>query len=131
MRCPRQVSRVTDCCTGGEFLPAIGSARRGQLRQPSPPHAHRAQGTSMDIATGTGRLLSTAQLVDELRRGYPDAHITENVIRGVLRRNEIDPPGTLAGRYVWGAPEIAALVTALGLEGSDGQEWKEVAHGAR
>jgi hypothetical protein len=69
--------------------------------------------------------------VDELRRAHPDAHITENVIRGVLRRNEIDPPGTLAGRYVWRASEVSALVAALGLEGSDGLEGKGVFHGAR
>jgi len=58
---------------------------------------------------------STFEMLTYLKKSNPDKIVTENWIRGAIRRREIPLPAKLAGRFVWTAQEISRLVNCLGL----------------
>src|SRR5262245_12159119 len=60
-------------------------------------------------------MLSTKQVILALRGANPDASITEDRIRHVLRRGAIEPPPQFAGRYQWTPDAVRALANELGL----------------
>jgi hypothetical protein len=64
-------------------------------------------------------MLTTREVLDELRRRYPDARFTEDRLRHALRRGSITAPALVAGRYVWSPKEITALTRALGVPSTD------------
>ena len=71
------------------------------------------------------RVRSTMEVLLALRRANPTVELTENLIRGVIRRGLLDRPSTLGGAYVWSDSEVEALAKSLGLndpsvEGSHG-----------
>lgn len=62
-------------------------------------------------------MLSTKQVVEVFREANPlkGAEITEDRIRGALRRGTIRAPLVVGGRYLWRDVDLRALAIVFGL----------------
>jgi len=60
-------------------------------------------------------MLSTRDVLNLLRDANPGVEITEDRVRHVIRRGEIDAPSSFAGRLVWAKEDVEALAAALRL----------------
>ena len=61
---------------------------------------------------------STREVIVFLSDANPGVNVTEDRIRHALRRGDIPPPSTFAGRLAWTSEDILARAKALGLEPS-------------
>ncbi len=59
---------------------------------------------------------STREVIALLSDANPCVQVTEDRIRHALRRGDIQPPSTFAGRLAWTPEDILALAKALGLK---------------
>lgn len=60
--------------------------------------------------------ISTRAALQALRDANPCARITEDLLRGALRRSPDLAPRLFAGRFAWREEEVAALAKFLGLQ---------------
>jgi hypothetical protein len=60
-------------------------------------------------------MVTTRELLALLRVDAPQAGVTEDRIRHVIRLGLIPRPRLLAGRMIWSREDIARLMKALGL----------------
>ncbi len=60
-------------------------------------------------------MYSTRTVLRLLRDANPGVDLTEDRVRHMLRRGEIPPPSTFAGRLVWAESDVRCLAEALGV----------------
>ncbi len=58
---------------------------------------------------------STREVLALLSSASQGVQITEDRVRHALRRGDLEPPSTFAGRLAWSWPDILALASALGV----------------
>ncbi len=63
----------------------------------------------------SSRPISTAEVLDLLRRVNPDRRLTESAIRGPIRDQRIERPPCISGVYIWYPRFVRALCEELGL----------------
>ncbi|MCB9833795.1 MAG: hypothetical protein H6807_15140 [Planctomycetes bacterium] len=60
-------------------------------------------------------MYSTPDVILALRAANPGHDVTEDRLRGLIRRRQLSPPSTFAGRYAWTVAEIRLAAELLGL----------------
>jgi len=60
-------------------------------------------------------MIGTRELLGLLAEANPCTEVLEERLRRALRRGLIDPPSTVAGRFVWREEDVEAVAEALGL----------------
>lgn len=73
-------------------------------------------------------MIGTREVVRRLAAANPSRDLTEEHVRRALRTGTIDPPSTVAGRFVWQEADLPELARALGLSAPAAVPQKEVTH---
>ncbi len=61
-------------------------------------------------------MLSTREVIAALSAANPASPLSEERVRRAIRIGTIEPPASVAGRFIWGDQDVVALANALGLD---------------
>lgn len=61
-------------------------------------------------------MYSTKNVLKVLRKTNPNINVTEDQIRGIIRRSKILPPPIIAGRFIWSNIYVYWIAKRLGLK---------------
>ncbi len=67
-------------------------------------------------------MLTTRGILVALGLANPDADVTEDRLRSLIRRGVIPTPQIVAGRYIWRPEEVVEAAEALGLRAPSRKE---------